>query len=311
MKACRWVLLLGFWTAAFGGDAGFNGKWAIEAKPPHHRAMWLEVTGAGGDEIKGRFVGGVGGRSQPLLDAEIQDGVLHFRVQRYFEQSQTWAKATTTVRLTPSGIEGTTRREGGPEIDWAGRRSDVVDDRDDGSWKPATPVVLFDGRDLSAWRSTVGKDGKWIVEDGVLRNQGDAPNLVSNEKFANFRLHLEFRVAPGSNSGIGLRSRYEVQILDDFGQPPSIHGNGAVYSTIKPSANASLSAESRQTFEITLIGRDVTVELNGNVIIRKQTIDGLTAMATDAREADPGPLVLQGDHGPIEFYKIVVTPLAQ
>ena len=311
MKACRWVLLLGFMATTFASDANFNGKWAMEAKPPDRKAMWLEVRGAGAGDIQGRFVGGVGGRSQPLLDAEIQDGVLRFRMERYFEQSQTWAKATATVRLIGTGIEGTTRRDGGSEIHWAGRRPDVVDDRDDGSWKPATPVVLFDGRDLSGWRSTAGKSGKWLVEDGVLRNQGDAPNLVSNEKFSNFRLLMEFRVAPGSNSGISLRSRYEVQILDDFGEPPSIHGNGAVYSTIRPSVNASLSPESRQTFDITLIGRDVTVELNGKVIIDKQTIDGLTAMATDAREADPGPLALQGDHGPIEFYKIVVTPLAQ
>ncbi len=311
MKACRWVLALAFAAAAFAGDAGFNGKWAIAAKPPNRGAMWLEVQGADAGEVNGRFVGGVGGRSQPLLDAEIVDGVLRFRVERYFEQSQTWGKATVTARLAGDGIEGTTKREGGPEVQWSGRRPDLVDAHDDGSWKQGAPVVLFDGTDLSAWRSTEGKSGKWIVDDGVLRNQGKAPNLISNEKFSNFRLRIEFRVAPGSNSGIGLRSRYEVQILDDFGRPASIHGNGAVYSTIKPLVNASLSPESRQAYEITLIGRDVTVELNGKRIIDKQTIDGLTAMATDAREADPGPLALQGDHGPIEFYKIVMTPLSR
>ena len=311
MKAVRWMFALCFAAAGFGDDAGFNGKWAIEAKPPHRKAMWLEVRGAGGGEIQGRFVGGVGGRSQPLLDAEIRDGALRFRVERYFAQRQTWGKATTTVRLAGEGIEGTTRPDGGSAVHWAGRRPDGVEDRDDGSWKVAEAVVLFDGGDLSKWRSAEGESGKWIVVDGVLRNQGDAPNLVSREEFLNFQLHIEFRVAPGSNSGIGLRSRYEVQILDDFGRPASIHGNGAVYSTLKPSVNASLSPESRQTFDITLIGRDVTVTLNGKAIIDKRTIDGLTAMATDAREADPGPLALQGDHGPIEFYTIVVTPLVR
>ena len=294
-----------------GGGAGFNGEWAVEVKPPGRGAMWLEIRGAGGDDIQGRFVGGVGGRSQPLLDAEIREGALRFRVERYFEHSQTWGTATTTARLAGDGMEGVTRRHGGPEIRWSGRRPDVVSDHDDGSWKPAAPIILFDGGDLSLWRSTKGKDGQWVVLDGVLRNQGKAPNLVTVRKFLNFQLHVEFRVAAGSNSGIGLRSRYEVQILDDYGQPAGIHGNGAVYSTIKPAVNASRPPESRQTFDITLIGRDVTVTLNGRRIIDKQTIRGLTAMAADASEADPGPLALQGDHGPVEFYRIVLTPLAR
>ena len=311
MKRCRWMLVFCFTAATFAADAGFNGKWAIETKPPDRKAMWLEVNGAGAGEVKGRFVGGVGGRSQPLLDARIVDDVLRFRVARYFDESQTWGKASATARLVGDGVEGTTRIENGAEERWAGRRPDVVNDRDDGSWKPAAPVVLFDGKDLSKWRSTKGANGGWIVDAGVLRNQDKAPNLVSTERFLNFRLHIEFRVAAGSNSGIGLRSRYEVQILDDFGRPESIHGNGAVYSTIKPSLNASLSPESRQSYDITLIGRDVTVELNGKRIINKQTIDGLTAMATDSREAEPGPLTLQGDHGPIEYYEIVVTPLVK
>ncbi len=311
MRVLGCILLLVFTMVASAGDSAFNGKWAIEMEPPHRRAMWLEVRGAGNSDITGRCVGAVGGRSQPLIDANIRDGVLYFQVERYFEQSQTWGRATNTVRLFKDGIKGTTRRQNGTEMQWSGRRPDVLKDTDDGSWKPSTPIVLFDGKDMSHWHAGQNEHGKWIVSDGVLRNQGKAPNLVSVEKFFNFRLHVEFRVASKSNSGIGLRSRYEIQILDDFGQPPSIHGNGALYSTITPSLNASQPSTSRQIFDIVLIGRDLTVVLNGKSIIDKGKIRGLTAMAMDAREASSGPLLLQGDHGPIEFYKIVVTPLVR
>ena len=212
-------------------------------------------------------------------------------------------------------MHGTTRRDGDEikdAIKWVGRPSEVVADRDDGSWREGEPVVLFDGKDLSAWHGqSPGGEKTWHVEKGILRNSNHGDMLVSNEKFWNFKLHVEYNVAPHSNSGIGLRSRYEVQILDDHGQPASIHGNGAVYSTIKPSLNASLPADSWQTFDITLIGRDVTIVLNGKTAIDKQVIEALTAIATDSNEREAGPITLQGDHGPIAFRSIVVTPLVK
>ncbi len=76
-------------------------------------------------------------------------------------------------------------------------------------------------------------------------------------------------------------------------------------------AETSLPAASWQTFDITLIGRDVTVVLNGKTTIDKQEIEGLTAIATDTKENKPGPITLQGDHGPVAFRSIVVTPLVR
>ena len=110
---------------------------------------------------------------------------------------------------------------------------------------------------------------------------------------------------------MGLRGRYEVQIFDDHGQPPDVHGNGAVYSRLRPSVNASKPAGEWQTFDITLIGREVTVVLNGVTIINRKQIDGLCGLATDPYEDRPGSVTLQGDHGPIEFRNLVVTPLVR
>jgi len=164
---------------------------------------------------------------------------------------------------------------------------------------------------MRGWHGQVpGKDLGWTVTGGALASTGHANNLESDAGFWNFKLHLEYRVGLKSNSGVGLRGRYEVQILEDFGEAPGLHQNGALYSRIAPRVNASKPAGEWQTFDIRLVGRDVTVVLNGQEVV-KGVIEGLTAIATDADEAAPGPLVLQGDHGPVEFRKIVLTPLTK
>jgi hypothetical protein len=140
-------------------------------------------------------------------------------------------------------------------------------------------------------------------------NRERAADIMSEAEFWNFKLHCEFRVGKGSNSGLGLRGRYEVQIFEDYGRPPGKGGNGALYSRIVPTANASKPAGEWQTFDITLIGREVTVVLNGQTIIDHKEIEGLTAMGHDPDEDQPGPLSLQGDHGVVEFRKLTVMPL--
>ena len=108
------------------------------------------------------------------------------------------------------------------------------------------------------------------------------------------------------NSGIYLRGRYEVQIEDNFGDEPDSHKIGGVYGFLTPSVNAGKKAGEWQTLEITLVGRVVTVVLNGERIIDRQTIPGITGGALDSDEGAAGPIMLQGDHGPIEFRNLVL-----
>jgi len=142
-----------------------------------------------------------------------------------------------------------------------------------------------------------------------MKNNDGAGDITSTGKFWNFDLRVEFRVAQKSNGGIGLRGRYEVQIYGDHGEPPTLHGNGALYSLIVPAVNATRPPGEWQVFEIRLVGRQVSVVLNGKTLIDKREIEGFTAMVTDPNEDQPGPLTLQGDHGPVEFRKITVWPL--
>jgi hypothetical protein len=142
-------------------------------------------------------------------------------------------------------------------------------------------------------------------------NAANAGNLVSDKKFWNFSLDVEFRIQPHSNSGIALRGRYEVQIVDDFDKAPSKSGSGAILGRIAPTLNAIYPPGEWQTLSVRLVGRQVTVVLNGIRVVDKQTIEGPTAIALDANESEPGPILLQGDRGPVEFRKITVYPLIQ
>ncbi len=295
-------------SLGLAADADFNGRWDISVpKEPRARSWWLEVSGAGTPQIKGNFVGFPGGNTDPIPQIAIEGGVLHFSAER--GQGQKKMRLEYTAKLVNGKLTGE-MHSGNNSLDFTGVRAPEIDEHDDGSWKEAKPIALFNGKDLSGWHGQVpGQPLGWTVENGALSNHAGANNLVSDQKFWNFKIHVEFKVSEDTNSGIGLRARYEVQILDDFGKPPNTHGNGALYSRILPTMNASKPPGEWQSDDIRLVGRDVTVVLNDHKIIDHKHIDGLTAIAMDPNEAEPGPIILQGDHRHVEIRKVILTPL--
>jgi hypothetical protein len=308
--------LLGITACA--ADRDFNGRWNITVpNEPRARAWWLEVNGAATPRISGHFVGAPGGQLDAIPRIAVKNGQLEFVFERHYAapRSAPPNQGIYRARIVEGRLHGTFEVEGlpGRTLTWTGIRAPEIAEIDDGSWKPGAPVDVFNRRDLTGWRSRLpDRDIGWSVKDGLLNNGATpAPDLVSDAKFWNFSLHVEYRIGKGSNSGIGLRGRYEIQIFDDFGKEPSLHGNGAVYSRIVPSRNASHAPGEWQTLDIRLVGRTVTVVLNDQKIIDRQVIEGLTAMANNPSEDQPGPLILQGDHGPVEFRKITVTPLSR
>jgi hypothetical protein len=292
-------------------DADFNGRWNLRVPNPRNRIWWLEVKGAGSGAASGSFVGAPGGQVDAVPQMRVEKGELAFQITKQRDGKPLLLRYR--ARLEGGRLQGSVQEEFEGNLTAAvaftGERAPRIADADDGGWQPGPPVQVFDGKSLDGWIALVPSRPGWRVEDGLLKNNVGASDLVSSTRFWNFVLHAEYRYAKGSNSGIALRGRYEVQIYDDFGQPPGIQGHGALYGRAAPAVNAGRAPGEWQQLEARLVGRQLTVTLNGRKVLDRVDVVGPTAMGMDAGEGDPGPIVLQGDHGPVEFRKLVVVPL--
>jgi hypothetical protein len=242
----------------------------------------------------------------------ISEGELRFALESKFRKDHGPEKGLYWARLEDGKLKGTFEIEGDPStyLEWTGIRAPALPERDDASWKRGDPVVLFNGHDLTGWQAVPPAHlTGWVVREGALTALAGAPDLISEKKFTNFVVDAEYRIEPHTNTGIVLRGRYEVQIADDSDRPSSNRGTGAILGRIAPSLNAEKPAGEWQALVIRLVGREVTVVLNGIRVINRQSVDGPTSIALDTNEADPGPILLQGNRGTVEFRRIVVYPL--
>ncbi len=170
--------------------------------------------------------------------------------------------------------------------------------------------ALFNAKDLTGWHPRHEGATPWTVQNGMLVIGKGGTDLITDEKFGNFILRYEYMIPKGGNSGVYLRGRYEIQVLDDFEtKAPDIHGNGSIYGVIAPSQFASKASGEWQTVEAKLVGNKVTVILNGVKIIDNKEISGPTGGALDDKVNEPGPIMLQGDHGPVAYRNIRIKVL--
>ena len=254
-------------------------------------------------QLQGRFVGQVGS-VRYLTRTDYRDGTLEFAVAPQYEKQKT--ELVFTGKLNGDRLEGTTKAADGTTLNWTGVRAPLLRREAAPKWDYRQPVR----------QQLHGGDGArsqehpqcWKVENGALMNTVPCTDIISEKTFSDFRLHLEFTYPQGSNSGIYLRGRYEVQIQDDAGKVMDAHRMGGVYGFLTPYANAAHKAGEPQAYDITLIGRRVTIVLNGQTIIDNEPIPGITGGALDSHEDEPGPIMLQGDHQRVAFRKVVITP---
>jgi hypothetical protein len=214
---------------------------------------------------------------------------------------------------------------------------------------------LFDGRTLNGWRAPTG-DWKAVGEisldladpakfraasgTGVLLNgdTGRTVNLITEGEWGEVELHVEFCVPKGSNSGVYLMGRYEVQVYDSFGvardKYPGIECGGIYprwtqargeFEGHSPRVNASGPPGEWQSFDIVFHAprfdpsgrkaanaRFVSVKHNGQLIHENIELTGPTRAAVweDEKDEKPkGPLMLQGDHGPVAYRNLQLRPL--
>jgi hypothetical protein len=217
-------------------------------------------------------------------------------------------------------------------------------------WTP-----LLNGKDLSGWHGDGAAQNQWFTTSGILWDrllgptrlsakpgpghrilngpQGRTVNLVTDQKFGDSELYLEFMIAKGSNSGVYLHGLYEVQVFDSYGssEPMKSSDGGGIYHRwidnkgvggSAPSRNASRRPGEWQSYHIWFQGprfdasgkktanaRFIRVLHNGLSIQENVEVEGGTRAHMDIPEAATNPIMLQGDHGPVAYRNIHIRPL--
>ena len=299
------IVLAGAVAIASAQENPFLGRWNVTGTGANSaNVYWLEIKDDGG-QLTGMFLNR-GGSPVKLASVKVENGELVFQ---------------TTPPANGSATEGRARAQGGQLAGTikTGQRTVEFTGVHPPKWPAAdanaphklgTPVELFSGTSMDAWDvQDKTKPMGWSVIDGAMTNTPPANNLVSKQKFQDYKIHAEYKLEKNSNSGIYIRGRYELQVLDDFGKPPDVHSHMAVYAWHAPLVNASKPVGEWQTMDATIVGNKVTVTLNGQKVQDNSTLEAITGGALDANETEPGPVMFQGDHEKVTYRKVTVTPI--
>jgi hypothetical protein len=195
---------------------------------------------------------------------------------------------------------------------------------------PPGAVALFDGESGRGWSARGGGEARWRVDEGALEVVAGAGDIVSDERFRDALIHLEFwcpdmpdkKGQAKANSGVYVQGRYEIQVLDSYGIGIPGKGDcGAIYDQLAPLVNACRPPLEWQSFDIVFRAARVsdsgrliaparlTVFQNGIVIHNNAEVEGPTGRPLDADVGEPGPLLLQ-DHGdPVRYRNIWISRL--
>ena len=220
-----------------------------------------------------------------------------------------------------------------------------------GEKKEDSGKMLFNGKDLTGWKFRGGEKSaaksKWSAVasislepkmpnrlagkpgSGVLLSgdDGRGVDLLTEAEYGDCELHVEFNVAKDSNSGVYFMGQYEVQILDSFGKADKDlkYGDcGGIYNTAPPKTNVSKAPGEWQSFDVTFWAprfddkgkkianaKFVKVVHNGVVIHENVEVKGPTTAALGGPERPLGPLMLQGDHGPVAFRNLRIKAMGR
>ena len=193
------------------------------------------------------------------------------------------------------------------------------------TWMPAAAIAV-DPADATKFVIT---DGEGVLVNGPT---GRTCNLYCEYEHGDCEVHIEFMMAKGSNSGVYFLGCYELQILDSYGKDEVGYSDcGGIYARWidekeadghAPRVNASKAPGEWQTFDVTFRAprfdedgkkianaRFVKVLLNDALVQDDVELNGQTRAPLLPEEGPRGPLMLQGDHGPVAFRNIRVTPL--
>lgn len=213
-------------------------------------------------------------------------------------------------------------------------------------WRP-----LLNGRNLDGWHAASQKPNEWVTTRAVTwrrifdprrltftpaegdriinGKEGRTVDLMSDERFGDCELYLEFMLSAASNSGVYLNGMYELQIFDSYGHVGDLMpgDNGAIYRLWDntggwpPRINASRPPGAWQSLHIwfraprfeggkkVANARFLRVLLNETLVQEDVEVAAPTGSHDNRIETPTGPLLLQGDHGPVAFRNMYIRPL--
>ena len=295
-RASLSLACLTFVTCLGAASSPFTGRWDLTMTTPQAAYPdWMEFAEEGPNGVI-RLVGRTGS-VHPAADVKVQGSHLTFT-----SPEGAWDVTAVGHKLT-----GVLRRPKGEEVQVAGVPAPLLKRPAPAAW--SAPQPLFDGKDLNGWEVDDPSKTYWSAQNGELRNDKGGANIRTTRKFDDFKLHIEYNCPQGGNSGVYLRGRYEVQVEYE---PPEkndqFHAMGSIDGFIAPSAELPKRPGQWETYDVTLVGRTVTVIRDGTKIIDEQEIPGITGGALDSRESEPGPIYLQGDHtGGLRYRNITIS----
>jgi hypothetical protein len=278
------------------------GRWDFNLTSPRGAsALWLGVTEKAG--ALNVWYQPSGGNVYQVKDFKAAGSHLSIVITPAAEgrPAVTWELDAAGDKLT--GVQ----KRGENTVTLAGVRSPALKRSAPKAW--TAPEPLFNGKNLDGWEP-IGNpaNSHWVVKDGLLVNEEHGANLKSVRKFDDFKAHFEVKCPDDGNSGFYLRGRYEVQIeYEPLTSNPPERRIGSIYGRITPKELPRTPGQ-WETFDVTLVGRTVTVARNGVTTIDRQEIEGITGGALDANEGEPGPFYIQGDHtGGLSFRNITIS----
>jgi len=285
------------------GKQPIIGHWDLTVDMGNNKTVpsWVEVKLSGFKTLVGYFVADAGS-ARPISKITMDGQKVTFNIPPQWETGTNDLFFDGT--LDNNKLSGTITTPDGQKHPFTGERAPSLAREKAPVWN--APVKLFTGTNLDNWVSQK-PDNQWVAENGILKSPRPGSNLLTKEKFNDFKLHIEFRFPANSNSGVYLRGRYELQIIDSKGEEPSSVLFAGIYGFLTPNEMVAKGPGEWQAYDITLIGRRISVVANGKAVITDAIIPGITGGAIDSKEGEPGPILLQGDHGTIEYRNIVIT----
>jgi len=306
------LIALAFFSAMPFASSGSNsnaeeqpiiGRWDLTVQMKDQSVpSWLEVKLSGIKTLVGYFVADAGS-ARPISKVNVVDGKITFSIPPQWDNSDNDMVFEGTIENDK--LKGVITSSAGVKNTFVGERAPLLKRTTSPEW--GKPITLFNGKNLEGWHPQK-PNNQWVAENGILKSPKPGTNLITDQKFNDFKLHIEFRYPEGGNTGVYLRGRYEVQVEDSKGKETASIYLGGIYGFLTPNENVAKAPGEWQTYDITLIGRRVTIVANGKAIITDQIIPGITGGAIDSKEGEPGPIMLQGDHKPADYRNIVITP---